>query len=480
MKPRILFIAAVLASATFVACGGSMSPITVNNGVPVTLTVGDTPPNGVAVLFFEASIAGASLQPSDSTKPPISGLTSPVEVEFGHLQTDTAFLSMAKVAPDTYNSMTLTFGDAELTVVNHSGAAIGPCANNAVCQLTPKFATSMVTLSGAPFPITIDKNSVVGIKLDLNVNSSVQSDFSINPSVTIAHVRQRHDADEEKEMEDLDDVHGQITAVGSNQFTLMNRRSGQSFTVNVDSNTVFEDFDRAGCTANPQDFTCVKMDQIVEVRLSESGMGTLLAKRVEFVENASQQAIKGTITSVDSSTQFHMVVFLEEPSANGITEGALVAVNIAPNAVFQVGREAMGEFGGFSPFGFSFSSSADLMVGQDVQVRQGTVTSNNGTITLTTDLVRLWPSQISGQVASINSGSNTFNLTGLSPLFTGATPPVTSITVLMLSNMDFEDFSNNNSPNVGDTVSVKGLLFNTPNTPTLVTRMIHHHREDQR
>jgi len=57
----------------------------------MSLTIRDTPPSGVAVLFFEASITGASLQPSDSTKPAVSVLSAPVEVEFGHLQTDTAF-----------------------------------------------------------------------------------------------------------------------------------------------------------------------------------------------------------------------------------------------------------------------------------------------------------------------------------------------------------------------------------------------------
>jgi hypothetical protein len=108
----------------------------------------------------------------------------------------------------------------------------------------------MVTLSGMPFPITIDMNSVVGIKLDLNVNSSVQPDLSINPSVTMAHFRQRQDSDEGREMEQLDELDGQITALGTNQFTLVNRRSGQSFTVSVNRSTVFQDFDRAGCTAN--------------------------------------------------------------------------------------------------------------------------------------------------------------------------------------------------------------------------------------
>jgi len=449
-----------------------------NSGVPMSLTIGDTPPSGVAVLFFEASITGASLQPSDSSKPAVSVLSAPVEVEFGHLQTDRAFLSLANVSPDTYASLNLTFGNAELTIVNHSGAAIGSCANNTVCQLTPNFNPSSVTLSGAPFPITVDMGSVFGIKLDFNVNTSIQNDLSINPAVTIAHVIHREDADEGQEMEDLDEVEGQVTALGANQFTLTNRKSGKSFTINVDSNTMFEDFGRSGCTASPQDFTCVKMDQILEVNLSESGTGTMLAKRVEFEEDASKQAIKGTITSVDSSTQFHMVVFREEPDVNGISEGSPVIVAINPNATFQVGMAEMGEDGGFSFLGFSFASSADLMVGQDIQVRPGTVSSAGGVTTVTTDLVRLWPSQITGQVGSINSATGTFMLTNLSPLFTGATPPVTAITVRMLSGMDFKDFPNQTSLAVGNTVSVKGLLFNTSGTPTLVTRTIRDHQGD--
>jgi len=475
MRRTVPFALALLSTTILSACNAPMHSVAPNSGVPMSLTIGDTPPSGVAVLFFEALITGASLQPSDSTKPPVSVLSSPVEIEFGHLQTDRAFLSLANVAPDTYASLKLTFGNAQLTIVNHTTAAIGSCAINAVCQLTPSFNPSSVTLSSAPFPLTVDAGSVFGIKLDFNVNTSIQNDLSINPAVTIAQVVHREDADEDKEMEDLDEVEGQVTAVGTNQFTLMNRRSGKSFTINVDSNTVFEDFGRAGCTANPQDLTCVKMGQILEVNLSENGTGTMLAKRVEFEEDASKQAIKGTITTVDSSTEFHMVVFREEPDVNGISEGAPVAVTIAPNATFQVGMAEMGEDGGFSFLNFSFASSADLMVGQDVQIRPSTVTSAGGVTTITTDLVRLWPSQITGKVGSINSTNATFTLTNLSPLFTGATPAVNTITVQTLPFMDFKDFPNQASLAVGDTVSVKGLLFNTTGTPTLVTRTIRHH-----
>jgi Domain of unknown function (DUF5666) len=477
MRRSFLFALTLFCSAFLAACGGSMNTITSTTGAPMSLSIKDTPPSGVAVLFFEASITGASLKPSDSTKPAVSVLSAPVEIEFGHLQTDTAFLSLAKVPPDTYASIQLTFGNAQLTIENH-GAAIGSCAKDTVCQMTPNFNPSSATISSAPFPVTVDMNSVIGIKLDFNVNSSLQSDLSVNPAVTIARFTQRHDSDEEQEMEQLDDLEGQVTAVGTNQFTLVNRRSGQSFMVNVDSTTKFEEFDRAGCTANPQDFTCIKMDQILQVKLSENGTGTMLAKRVEFVEDAAKEAIKGTIVSVDSSTQFHMVVFREEPAVNGISEGSPVAVTINPNATFQVGRAELGEDGGFSFLGFNFASSADLMVGQDVQVRPGTVTSTGGVITVATDLVRLWPSQITGTVGTIDSGTGTFTLTNLSPLFTGATPPVTTIKVQMLSGMDFVDFPGQASLAVGNTVSVKGLLFNTMGTPTLVTRTVDGHNGD--
>jgi hypothetical protein len=341
--------------------------------------------------------------------------------------------------------------------------------------LTPSFNPTTAAISSSPFPITISANSVVGIRLDFNVASSVQTDLSINPTVTIKKLTQRMQDEDEQEMEQVDELDGQVTALGTNQFTLMNKRSGQSFMVDVDSSTVFEDFDRSGCTASPADFTCVKTGQVLNVKLSGNGMGTMLATRVEFEEDANRQAIKGTITSVDSATQFHMVVFNEEPAVSGVSEGSQVVVTINPGATFQVGREEMGEDGGFSTSSLSFASGADLMVGQDVQIRPGSVSSSGGTTTIATNLVRLWPSQITGQVGSVDSGSGAFTLTGLSPLFTGATPAVTTIKVMPLSAMDFMDFSGSGSmrsPAAGDTVSVKGLLFNTAGMPTLVTRTV--------
>jgi hypothetical protein len=472
---RNAFVALMLVSCAFLAaCGGSsMNTTPTVNGVPMSLTIRDTPPSGVAVLFFEALITGGSLQPSDMSKAAVPVVTTSVELEFGHLQTDTAFLSLSNIPADTYKSLTLTFGSAVLTIVNHSGAAIGSCANNAVCQITPNFNPSTATLS-SPFPITVDANSTFGIKLDFNVNASLQSDLSVNPMVSVVNVTHRRRKDDQGDMEKADDVDGQVTAVGTNQFTLTNERSGQLFTVNVDSNTAFQDFDRAGCTASPQNFSCVMMGEIVEVDLSESGTGTMLAKRVKLEEQAKQEVLKATITTVDSSTQFHAVVFDEEPTVSGVSEGATVVVTILPNATFQASNQEMGEDGGFTQTGLSFASAADLTVGQDVQIRPQMVTSAGGVTTISTDRIRLRPSQITGQVGAINS-DGTFTLTGLSTLFTAATPAVTSITVELVSKMEFEDVSSLSGLAVGNTVSVKGLLFNTTGSPTLLTKGIRKH-----
>jgi len=398
------------------------------------------------------------------------------DTAFGHLQADTAFLSLTSVPPDVYKSISLTFANAMMTI--HSGAAIGSCADNSVCELTPPNPVT-ATVSSAPFPITISQHSVVGIRLDFDVNSSVQSDLSINPTVTIKQLTQRQDTDEMQQIEAIDEVDGQVTGVVGNQITLMNERSGQSFTFSVDGSTVFEDFSRGGCTVSPADITCVKMGQILDVDLSENGMGMMTAKRVEFEEDANREAIKGTITSVECAMQqFHMVVFNEEPTVSGISEGSPIVVTIQPKAVFQVGGEELSEDGGFTISGASFSSCTDLMVGQDVQIRPGTVTPSGGVPSVTTDLVRLWPSQITGQVGAINTTTGTFTLTGLSSLFTGASPTITTINVVTLSKMRFEDFSGLSSLTPGNTVSVRGLLFNTPGTPTLVTRTMRGHTED--
>jgi len=101
MWRSISYALALCGCVLLAGCGGSMNSPQTKSGVPMSLTIGDAPPGGVAVVFFEATISGASLQPSDMSKSAVAVLTTPVEVEFSHLQTDTAFVSLTNIPPDT-------------------------------------------------------------------------------------------------------------------------------------------------------------------------------------------------------------------------------------------------------------------------------------------------------------------------------------------------------------------------------------------
>src|SRR5258708_12245672 len=83
---RNLFYALALASSlSLVACGGSMSPSPLSNGVPMSLTIGDTPPSGVAVLFLETLITGPNLHPPHMTHPAAPLPPTPPHAQLPHL-----------------------------------------------------------------------------------------------------------------------------------------------------------------------------------------------------------------------------------------------------------------------------------------------------------------------------------------------------------------------------------------------------------
>ncbi len=457
MRRTSLLLSSLLISLAFLAgCNsGSMvssnQPPTQGGMAKVSLTMGDTPPAGVTVLSFEVTVTGAVLQPGN-----VSLVSTPIKVEVEHLQVETAFLSTVNVPAGTYNSITVTFANPELTISNNSGAAIGTCANGAVCELNPPLNPASVDYSGAPFPLTITANSPTGLLLDFNLNNSIQSDLSITPSISFTQLQATQGSGQ---LEELEDVVGQVTAkdMANNQFTFQQTSSGQVFTIKVDSNSEFEGFDEAGLQNN---FASLAVSQVVEVDLKLMADGSFLAKKVELKEseNETEGELEITIVSVDSATQFRGVVVDEARDIAGLNTGNVVTVTIQSGAQFGIETDDI-----TVPSDLSFSSSADLLVGQNVEIRQGSGSSGTSIVT---DRVRLRRSIFTATVMSI-SGSN-FTVNNLPSLFTSANPPVTQIDVRTSSATEFEDVSGVGGLAVGDTVSLRGLLFKTTGNPALV------------
>ena len=99
------------------SCGGSMTNPLRPGASALSVTITDTPPMGVTVLSFEVSVTGATLNPGGVDL--LAG-RGPVEIEVEQLETESAFLNTANVAPGTYTSLNLTFANPELTFKNGS------------------------------------------------------------------------------------------------------------------------------------------------------------------------------------------------------------------------------------------------------------------------------------------------------------------------------------------------------------------------
>lgn len=465
LRARFLSSVLIPGLALFMAaCGGanSTSPTTAVNGVTnVSLSLRDAPPAGVTVLSFEIKVTSAILQPGN-----VALVNTPISVEVEHLQTESAFLNTISAPAGAYTSIAVTFANPELTIQNNSGAAIGSCANGAVCELMPPLSPATVTFSGAPFPLNLSAGTPSGLLLDFNLNSSIQSNLSVNPTITFSQFTigtQSTGGQNGDHPGEFDEASGKVTAldVANNQFTVTTS-DNQSLIIKVDSNTRFEDFDNVGL-ANA--FASVAVGQLVSANLELLSGGALLARKVQLEDQTNENDLEGTIVSVDSPTQFHMVVLDEEPQIAGVAVGNPVTVTIQNGASFVV--NAHSEDGASVPTNASFSSSADLMVGQGVRIRY--LASSSGTAVVT-DRVVLRPSHISAKVESVSGGN--FIVNNLSNLFTGATPAVTEIQVLVSSMTHFENVSGVTGLSVGDSVAMRGLLFKTTTLSELVAEKV--------
>lgn len=465
-------------------CGGGMSSSQTpsgTNAAQVSLTIHDNPPMGVTVLSFEIEVTGATLQPSDSSAQPVSMLSEPEDIELEHLQTESALLASKSVPTGTYNGLMVSFANPKMTIQNQTGGTLTlgsqSCLDQQICEFDPKLNQSSVTVTTQPFPITLSMNSPVILKMDFNIDSSIQqTDLSISPTISVIQLSAPSSNGGDQGDEDMEIV-GSITSIDQSGHTFMIQTgmNGPSYTISTNGNTQY-DF---GTSCSAENFSCLQTGQIVKVDAKMQSDGSLLAFEVKFVQPPNQMSFSGTITSVGSGgSSFQIVLFDEEDFGSGemggFSMGAPLTVNLATQTTFSI------DTGGFMlPLGLNFASAADLMIGQKVRLHPtGTPTGTPPNLMITVDQVQLEPSHVTATITAINTGSNpqTLTLGNLPMFFTNA--GITSIQVDVLSTTQFETeedqmmTSGLSSLKTGDTVSVRGLLFNTMTTPTMVAEKV--------
>ncbi len=475
-KSLVLLSVPVVSLALLTGCGNTTNPSTVSsNGVPVSLSMTDDPPAGVQVLFFQVSLTAASLTPASGPAVSLLSNNTPIQIDVTQLQALSAFLNTTDVTPGMYNSLSLTFASPELVIYNQSDSSIAStCAVGSICQLTPTIDNSAtVSFSSSPFPVTLSATTPLGLLVDFHLNTVIQSDLSVN--LGVANGISIAELPSAPMHPQFGSVTGEVESISTsnNQFTMLTAW-GRTFTVDASSAT-FDDFPTSACAT--AGFACLADGQVVQVQVTgiESG-GILQAGQVTFEQAAGTQTVEGTMIKIlplptpAGETMVEMILHKSPMATSGVPLGGLATVTIASGATWSIDNN------GFTiPTGLSFTGSADLLVGQnlDVVVENGTLSSTGGpgwggwgpprTVSFTTESVELEPSQVTGMITALNSPDFTLGF-NQGPWFAPwpmATANAFTFDVITGTGTTYQGFNPESFDGLAtqDFVSVNGWLF---------------------
>lgn len=486
-----LFLAPAVASVLLAGC--SSTNVTTSHGnpaagtAPVSISMTDDPPSGVQVLFFQVSLTAATLTPQSGSPVSLLSGNTPVQIDVTQLQALSAFLSTADIAAGTYTGLNLTFASPQLVIFNQSDSSLGSdCAVGSVCLLTPAFENSTDSLSftTTPFPVTVSATSPLGFLVDFHLNTVIQSDLSVNLAaangVTIASLPS---APTPPQFGSVTGTVGTVDA-SNNSFSLQTEW-GRSFTVDTTNTTTFSSFPASACST--AGFGCVAQGQVVKVQVSSvAGGGVLTASQVTYVQEASAQTVEGTIIRIPplplpaGETVIQLILHRNPNGDTSLPLGGMATVAVwAPASGSNPATTFSIDNSGFTiPSGLTFASANDLTVGQTVQVTvtPGSLTSNGGgpgnngwgrphSVSFTASSVELEPSQITGWVTGVDSGTSSFTLgVGLGPIF-GAWPMggknALSFNVVTASGTTYTGLNPDSFSGLADNefVSVNGWFF---------------------
>jgi hypothetical protein len=467
----IVLTACVLAGLGFSGCsaGNQSSPAPVSSTATssgtVNLVVQDTPPTGITVLSFQLQIASATLQPGS-----ISLLKHPVTVDLAQLVTDTSFLASQVVDSGTYTSLTVTYANPQITLMNSSNAPLvtpaGTCAVGQVCTFSPRVNNASVTISSGIFPITVTASSSTGLNLDLSIPDLLQSDLSLTfasgQSVNLSLLSTLASLTDQQSQ--LDAVLATVQSISGQQATIQTAL-GDSLSIGLNSSTTYN-YPSTVCPAASS--SCLATGQIVDLNLSLLGDGSLVAQSVTYADASGGAAARATVlaTPGGETNSFQILLHQAIPGATSAAAGSMVTITPANSAVFAV------PFTGYPVVnGASFAGTIDLVAGQEVLLQLG---AGNSATNYNSARVYLEPSQTIGTVASVNAGADSFILNGLTGLWTASKPIIHQITCQAGAQTAYENLSSASlgalSP--GTAIGVKGLVFNSggPALSTVIVR----------
>jgi hypothetical protein len=343
------------------------------------------------------------------------------------------------------------------------GSGSCPASTTASCSLVPALSVSTVTITTAPFPLTLTAGTPIQIALDFNSADSLTNTaqvLGITPTVTVTTNTTVNATT--SNIADFTNGTGQVTSASNNQVVVTDLSNGQPLTLTSTANTTFTGFSTSGTCTTANTFACVQQGQNVNFNFGVSGAaGSSPTLQTLNLNSGVTNGVTGTVISTNP---FEVVVTGESPAFSGATTGVsvgqVVVVSPSTGATFSAQTN-----GTTLPAGLTFAGTNDLGVGQSVLLDSTGFTAGTGTApgTVATDNVTLVPSQFGGTINTLNSSNQSFDLNGLNGLFTGNNVSDVNVNTSTTGTTFTGGSMNNfNGLAVGNTANVGGLLFNSP------------------
>ena len=425
--------------------GGGTSSDTAQGAV---LLIRSTPSQSNTIMSFSVTVTGAMLEPGD-----VPLLSAMVPVELNRLQVEAGLLSSVQIPAGNYTSLTLTFADPSLTILNPTTSAIGSCAAGAICAIPTTLSTSTISLNSAPFPMTVTDSAQPILVLDFDLSQSLSNISSVNPVLTLRQVGLTDDAGG---VMPVKQAVGAITYTGGDDLVdgaILSLKTSMGTLVRIDDDSAtYIDTKLCGL-----DF-CVA-GELAEADLTLNTEKTFPSAQRFVLKDPTTAQVDGIVTAINGE-QFDMLVTYQTPAATGVVVGQSLHISPQSNASFEFVDDGNSS-SRMRPGIFSlFASAADLMVGQVVNVHAAAAASGSP-LTLTTDRVRLKSGAFTARVKSISS--ETLLVIDSLP----ANFPVSELQAQLTDSHFGEGITGaNNALKPGDTVSLSGFLFGiTPKSP---------------
>jgi hypothetical protein len=472
-----------LAILVMVGCGGSnTAPSPVINKASGSLVVFGTDQPSCDVQSFLVTISSAALVPQGGGQAAtISGPSGPVD--FASLVDFTSILSFGNVDTGTYESLSLTLTNPQLTVLNTSVSppvpVTFPTCSGTVTSNCASFsngtASDTIDILFSP-PLMISADGTSGFVVDFNMRQSVQTDANgmvtgvIDPQLTVTPSTASGTT-----LGEADTLYGVVSTASCTTnsgftgcFSLQVQGGvGQVLTIQVNGSTDFEGDGVTGLsTLSPNTF--VEVDAIVDTS------GDIIAQEVDAEEQVVTTGQEGgflgriigvTRDSSGNATAFNLLVGREAwDMTSEVPLQSSLAVTVAADTKYRVNwhhwnRQSL-QFG-----------PQTLGLAESVAV-YGVLTAASGStpVTLTADHVFLRQRNVLGTFkAPLTSVTGGFTMVPCGDLFGGNT-----ITVLTFGNSSWRGgLGGLSGLTPGPVIDVAGLVFfeqsNGPGTPPIWT-----------